>query len=109
MLEDRMVIERRIVPGWLGRGSVRFCFLWVAWHASALQRTGGEANMKKICELLLPSFVTALLFWVMLGLLHMERLGPQWQLLGAFLIIVTLVLLGVVVSGQRKGPRNHAK
>ena len=41
--------------------------------------------MKKICELLLPSFVTALLFWVMLGLLHMERLGPQWQLLGAFL------------------------
>lgn len=65
--------------------------------------------MKKICELLLPSFVTVLLFWVMLGLLHMERLGTQWQLLGAFLIIVTLVLLGVVVSGQCKGPRNHAK
>ena len=65
--------------------------------------------MKKICELLLPSFVTALLFWVMMGLLNMERLGPQWQLLGAFLIIVTLVLLGVVVSGQRKDPRNHAK
>ena len=42
--------------------------------------------MKKICELLLPSFVTALLFWVMLGLLHMERLGPQWQLLGACLL-----------------------
>ena len=65
---------------------------------------------RDLVELLLPVICDLSLFcWVMLGLLHMERLGPQWQLLGAFLIIVTLVLLGVVVSGQRKGPRNHAK
>ena len=57
--------------------------------------------MKKICELLLPIFTLSLLLWIMLGLLNLERIGNEWQLLGVLLAIVTFLSLCLVIYLNR--------
>lgn len=57
--------------------------------------------MKKICQLLFPPFLIALLFWIMLGLLFRERADALWQLLGACFILINIVLFLYIVCTDK--------